>query len=658
MLDVALGTIYLFLVLTLMGIGPALQLFKSVDQALAVAPTIGLTMTTIVGTYLVLFNYPISIWANSWLITSITISLLLAFYQSLKIKKIPQQNKNLFILFIGIITTTFLLLMPMLAGGLDFTTLRGNGSDTFNYLTLAGYLQHEPYSWAQTTNIQTLINKHPSYAWASELLITRWSTALLLGWTAILSHIPLYRFEYGFTALLFMLSFGCLFCLTLRLSIKAQYSLIIAIALCTGFWAQHLMDIRAMSQMSALPLTLLLAIQVIDIEENQNSLLRQTWLGIILAAIILLYTEMLTLIILGLLLFFLNQLLRQRQTCRTLIKKYFFALFILLVIVTPVAYNYLLRYLAFQMAMAVGLKNSWYQAYFNWLYSKPLLGFWGFSYLTFSKATHLILEFLSITLTSLFLYSIWRVIVSGKNISTAVNLIFAFVLSAFIEFTFLYFQGQLWSAAKALSFSYIFIFLFITAFILEYFPRLVTNRFLILAGKYTVLTWIFIQIGLGCYRIQFANMKTPYPDYITYHAEYRQHDWDITSLTKALEENNIQVVGIQVSNTWVSEYLAFAWGWDRQVINLNGIIDRSHNLSQYFALAWDWKKLITHLNTALSNTHDKVLHQTSLSLPEYLIVSSNHPLLETAEILARNNELVLIKVHSDSQKKSTSIQTS
>lgn len=611
----------------------------------------GLGLTTLVGTYLVLLNYSIALWAIPWALIGSVASLLMVGLsmrkndRTLKLNTMP----NLVMISVGFIITCILILSPMIKGGLTFTVLRGNGSDTFNYLTMAGYLQHEPYFWMKSANLQMLIDKHPSYAWARELLMTRWSTAMLLGWTSQLSHVPLYRFEYGFTALFFLMTYGCIYCLAALLSLKTRYAVLCAIALCTGFWAQHLLDMRAMSQMSATPLMLLLTIFLIQIEENKSTPRLQLFLGVIFAAIGVLYIEMLALIFLSLAIFSLMLFFYRRNTLIEIIKKYIFAIILFVIIIAPISYEYLLRYLAFQTMIALSLKNTWHQAYFAWLYLNPLFGFWGFSYIATTKIWQLSLMGLSIGLSSLLLLAMLHIMTSGKKISSACILIVACIIALTIEFTILYCQGQLWAAGKAFSFYYPFIVLVVAVFALELLPKLRISSLLISTSKYLVITWLVIQCGLGFYRISAATSEQPFPTYLTYHGDYLQHDWNIDSLTKVLEEKNARSVGLLLPNHWTAEYFAFVWGWDRKVINSNGIVDRGNHLDRYLAIAWDWQALKNKMNAAPDNKQT-IYYQTVERAPEYLIVTADNHLLRKCAILSRNKEFALIKTPSNWKK--------
>lgn len=619
MLDISFATIEILIILSLIGIGPALLLLRQpLESCISLAPVLGLILTTLVGTYLIRLDYPISAWATPWTTLSIVISIGMCFFAQRSQLIIRDKQSDLKAFFSGLIFTSILLFIPMIIGGLTFTVLRGNGVDAFNYIAMAGLLQHEPFSWASTASIEALLNKHPTYLLAQDFLGTRWSTSVILGWGSTLLQLPLQRFEYGFTLLFFLMTYCCAFTFARLLLLKTRFTLLLSIAITVGFWGQFVLDIRAMSHISALPVFLFFLIQLLHIQEKGSTYLKQIGMGITLATIALLYVELIPFIILSLALFFGFQLLQQGETFFKLIKKYWLACLISILLFIPIAHTYLLRFFEAQVSNALSVKNTWDIAYFQWLYKRPLIGIWGLSYLEATPVfiVKFILKLLSILLSILFLFGFVHSIRKWKQNSVAINICCAFLMGTFTLFAYLLYQEQFWAAGKALSFGYPFLYFFIAGITLVSFSRLTSNNTLIMMGKSAVIFWLFLQCGLGCYRIYTAYTQSDYPRYTAYHGEYRKHDWNIQTLTKALVDNKAHTVGLLLPNQWMAEYLSYAWGWDFQVINLTGIISRSK----------------------LSDIQPK-----SPIYPEYLVVSTEYPGLAKAKIVARNQEIILIQ---------------
>lgn len=623
MLGIAINTIEIFVILSLIGIGPALVIFKNpLEFCFSIAPAIGLALSTLAGTYLIHLDYPISDWAIVWPAIAITISILLCIYSSYQ--KPPVNNySNIKALSFGLIVTSLLVFIPIIIGGLTFTVLRGNGSDTFNYITMAGYLQHEPFSWIHTATDKALIDKHPTYLSAKVLLKTRWSTSVILGWCSTLMRSPLERFEYGFTTLFFLITYCCTFSIALRLSLKKNYAALLAIAICVGFWAQFILDVRAMSQISALPLFVLFVLLLLHAEENNTNHIQQAAMAATIAAIAFLYIELLPLITLGLLLFFLNQLIRKQDTLINLIKKYWLVFTLSFLLLIPIAHTYLLHFFKSQITTAIHHKNNWDIVYFQWLYKQPLIGFWGLSSL--EAATSLItgkvlFNTISIILTIILLYGTIHSCVKWNKNKVGTNICIAFLLATGIEFSYLFFNGQFWAAGKALSFGYIFPSLLIAIFSLTNLFNSSKNKYFFRISQYTVLLWLIIQCGLSFYRIETARTQTDYYNYIGYHGLYRKHDWDISALTNIIKQKKPLSVGLSLPNIWTLEYFSFAWGWDTSIIDINGIGNESGKLIT--------KKILT-------------------SIPDYFVIPSDHYYFKQSKILAHNKEFLLIEKPKD-----------
>jgi len=569
MWDVINGTLWIFCLFTLMGLGTALLLFKhSFESALATAPTLGLINASFVGTYLVLLDLPIIAWSSQAAFAICALSLILSYiliYRNQVRFSMPSWG-----FFFGLGCTSILLLAPILVGGLSYTVLKGNGTDTFNYIIMGGYLTHEPLSWVHHASAEALINKHPAYGMAFTLFDnTRWSTAMLLGWTALLAHVPLYRFEFGFTVLFFIMAYGCTFCLVRFFRLSALYQVLLSIAICVGFWGQFVLDIRAMSQINILPLFLFLAWLIMAKSTNQVSKnVSNLILGLAVGSVALLYVEILPLFLLGCLFFFLSQLIMRKESLSNLIQQYWLALVVCIIALIP-ASHYLYAFLVRQIVYATHSKNDWDIAYFNWLYQNPLSGFLGLTSLKplLSKLSHLLLIPLAGALATLV------VLAYTRGTSLLIRLSLSFILAGLCEWLYLYCHDQLWAAGKAVSYVFPFIFLFIAGI----FTIQNQNRVFKLM-RYSVLTWIVIQCGFGFYRIHNAAEGKDYRNYISNHGYYLQHTWEIDTIAQALKDRHVESVALHVSDPWLTEYLALALGWEIPTINLNGVTDRGNNL--------------------------------------------------------------------------------
>jgi hypothetical protein len=626
MFDVVFGIILNLLAFTLIGIGPSLFLLSSenrLEAAAAIAPAFGFAMTSIACTYLTLLDYPVSDWTGIWLVAGAFISLVLCVAAFLKGRARHTSVNRQFFLFlaVGIVVTMILVTTPMVIGGLHFTVLRGNGADSFNYITLGRYLDHEPYSWAKSASFQALIDRDPSYPIAEKLLNYRWTTSAMLAWTARIAHVPIYRFEYGYTLLSFISSFGLIFFLSLMTGMRRIYALFVALAICVGFWAQFVLDTRAFSQIDALCMVLLLVLLIARIEGTsaKAAIGEYVLVGIILLAIILLYIEIIPLVVSGMAIFWGVKFLHKRYLIRKSIW-YLLSFAIALAGVLP-AKAVLFPYLKNQLVSAAGVKNDWHNYFFRWFYSDPVTGLWGLPSPQLVPI-RIVISLLGILLSLLLLYAMINVIFfKKKEYPSAVFLIASFALASFIAFFYLFFNDRLWAAGKVLSVGYPYILLLPIAFGLttaqDQTFTLSTALKKIIKGA--IVLWILIQIALGIYRWTIPLNGKEYPKYIVHHDDYRRHDWNITALADALHDTRNASVWIAVSSRWVAEYLGFVFGDRCKLLNLSKI--------RYLEIS----------------------PPMPAQMPQYLILDKVFNTDDmSSKFIAQNSELLLIKVEKKS----------
>jgi hypothetical protein len=277
------------------------------------------------------------------------------------------------------VLTLALSVAPQLWGGLPFSVLRGNGSDSFNYVTAANYLDHEPFSWASHVDPQTLVNRDQSYQRAEELLGARWGTYMMLAFSSRVAQVPPYVFEYCFSLLCLLISFAPAFLYARSLALRPAYAVLTAGAICVGFWAQIILDTRAQSQLNSIPVLLLI---MLLISRLQNRLAgRASWgeyalLGLCVAALAFLYIEITPLAVLALLLFA-SSYIRSGRSAWPAGLGYLLAAVLALLATSP-QWPLLFNFASGQFAFAASAPLSWHLAYYRWFYLNPMAGFWGF----------------------------------------------------------------------------------------------------------------------------------------------------------------------------------------------------------------------------------------------------------------------------------------
>ena len=101
--------------------------------SIALAPAAGFAITSLISTYLILLDFPVRVWfifyVLFWVIINTGFFLYFVLRNNLKSVRTFQSDKNIIWLSSGISLTALVVALPMLLGGSQFTTLRGNGTD-------------------------------------------------------------------------------------------------------------------------------------------------------------------------------------------------------------------------------------------------------------------------------------------------------------------------------------------------------------------------------------------------------------------------------------------------------------------------------------------------------------------------------------------------
>jgi len=580
-----LGLILNLFVFAGIGLGPCLYFFnknRGLTLPVMLAPICGFVLVSIFGTYLTLRDIPVAMWCLPLvLFAGVTSMVLTIKYASWKQTLRFQINRRWLLSTIGgLLLTTLLVISPLWIGGVQYSTLRGNGTDSFNYTIVAGYLDHEPFSWAMHTDPQTLVDRHPGYERARQLLGTRWTTPMMLAFMSCLAGVPPYQFEYVFSAICFLLAYGpAIMFARYLLRLRPTYTILTASVICFGFWAQLILDMRADSQQCSIPILLLLVFLVVHIETNHEDIAWREYvlIGGTTTALVFHYPEIMPMIIFGLTIYIAIRIVQLRSIPRHVLRGCAIALAIAVACTLPNA-EVLLSFAKAQLSFALNGTNNWHLAYFKWLYTDPFTGLWGFGpFVGFNcwigYILHLIAFMFGVSLTVIFVGAVASIMRSGKE-KRGLLLVALLSLTAIAQFVYLFTQGQLWAGAKGLSFGYPYITLCVAGFALRHesyrtawqFRR---THFLVTC----TIGWMLAQVGLAMWRPITAFIGKDYANYISEHGEYRRHNWNVAPFRKIFQTQRRLTVWSDVQNPWVSEYLGLALGWDVNLINLGASRD-------------------------------------------------------------------------------------
>lgn len=564
MWDVVLSLVFLFFIFLFIGLGPTCFFFKhtiSFEKFVIFSPVLGYIFTMMIGVYLTLLDFPVNSWVHIYLFLAIIISVILFRYnyQEIKIFNID---------IIGLYVLVFLILIiPMLVGGIQYTIFRGNGTDSFNYMSMAGFLQYEHWSLLEKASFNDLLNKHASYPLAKVLLTERWATSLVLAYFSSLVKIPIYRLEYAYNLLFFWMSSGLFYLFAKGIVKKKIYiDFFIAIICSTGFWAQLILDTRAMSQMSVLPVILLFFYLFVDLRKNYFSIL--LLMGILGSSIVFLYVEILPILILSLGLYVLFECSLQNDW-KTVFKSLGIILIVSILFLLP-SFNFLLLFFEKQFHLAMENKITWHLAYFSWLYDFPLSGFWGLGpFCVFNFIIRCLFIF-SFLMSIVFFYGLNIFFLKNKNRYMVLSSCVSWV--GLIIFIFLYYKKQYWAAGKILSYVYpFFIFSFLGSM------ELISRASFKIILNVILYIWISSQLILAFLRIPLAITHKEFSHYILGHGYYRKHDYE----DQPFQNLNCQIIKIDLNDGWLEEYFNLVFGWRYKIINMHGVHDRQNHVIGY-----------------------------------------------------------------------------
>jgi hypothetical protein len=544
---------------------------------------------------------------------SVLIFLFFIFNNPSKVKELISGEHDLPWLIAGFVIVSVLAVLPMLAGGIQFTTFRGNGADAVNYMTMAGYLDREPYSWKNTASIDELIEKDRSYPLAVNLLGSRWTTSALLAFTSREANLPIYQFEYPYTLLFFIMAFGPSYIFGKRLRLGQYFGFAVALVICNGFWAQFVLDTRAFSEINSIPLILSMGVFLIEgLDQKRIQLYKEpVLLGIFFISLVFSYIEIVPLCILSIILFLIILLLK-RELSRNLLAPLSIILIVVLLGSLPL-YSMLSRFIDHQLNYASNIANDWHEYFYPWLYNKPLIGFWGLTPLTFfsyiptsfvlGQLIEALLTIVGIVLFAIILLSVFWIF---RSKAEDIPLIFvvSFVDAAFAEFLFLYTKGQFWAAGKSLAFGYPFFILLVTGIGLGT-NWLSISRFINQSFKLAVTLWILVQLCLGLARIYIAASGIEFVNYTGNHGEYRAQDYDLSPINNVLKNEPRAIIWLAIPDVWLSEHVNLAFGQNYHVIDTQGVTDHEGQLMGYQEMSNLPDYILTERSSLRSNKNWK-----------------------------------------------------
>jgi hypothetical protein len=472
-----LGYITLFLV----GIGPSIWFMspqnpKRIALALCIAPVVGLAETGLIFYPLILNDQIIQHSAYPVILLLLMISISLLFWD---IRHNPNHYKRIaagkdaLLVGAGFLISIGLLLLSPLMGGESSQFWQGNPWDANGYLGMARYAQIAPVSYSSLPDqFQTLTNIDPtlSAVFSNQLIFARPAASNTLAWLSTLFNIPLYSGYYFIKLLYLILIFGVTVAICIRLKMPLRWVVACAIVLTVGFWSVFVLDIDALSALSALPINLLILFAGLCLEQEapDKLLSRQRVLfGLALAAGMVFYPESFMEIIGAIGIYYILRVVHgpfQLHRIVQLILGLASTIIITLLLQLP-DLSTTLKFLYGQASFASSpLTIPWARTYFPWLYQSNnlLRDFWGLHFFQFSNTTTSSVLWLATSLlgAALVLVLCWGIVrsVIRRSLPFENKLLTAFLISFLgIAVAFLFLRQQLWLAGKALSYGFSFV---------------------------------------------------------------------------------------------------------------------------------------------------------------------------------------------------------
>lgn len=284
----SIAMLWAFLVLGVIGLGPAFWFLSSRERALryalAIAPALGFALIAIIGFPLYRFVAPVRVWA-------LPVSLLLAIgslalvFRELKTRQPLEElrdNWRLALLPAAFVAVCYVILLsPLVLNGIQYAIFRSNPSDAFYYMTLAEtarvvdwhtLLQGATFDVSNIDGMKKLAEISPTALFNARLLtrVSQLNEPIILAWSAQISGVSIFRFYYAFHLLALALTLPLSIAIGDLLGLPKPLKYLGAAAIMLGFWTKFVLEIDAGAENSTVPLFLLFVFAWLHLEQHPN----------------------------------------------------------------------------------------------------------------------------------------------------------------------------------------------------------------------------------------------------------------------------------------------------------------------------------------------------------------------------------------------------
>ena len=534
----------------------------------AISPVIGLAVLTLLTTYLGLLGIPLGAASKN-----IALGIVILAAISLASRPGPVFEKNgilrLVEYLVPLFVTALLIALPFIIGGYQFAILRGNGTDAFNYVTMADGLSRFPLDWILTQTKETLSAQSPNFSLAQDLLKTRWSTSALLAFASGAFGISPVEFEYVFTLTLMLVLFNALVGALSATRSLTQLTVWLPVVFVVGFWGQFTLDIRAFSQIASLPILVLLIGWLLSHADRPGPIFRYgvSLTAILFAALFFQYPEIVVAFLPGAGLIFLIRLWRAHKESGLTAEDVMALVsvsFVTLLLSAPLI-KFVIGFAFEQGRFAVNKSLGWEGAYFAWM-KNPIRGLWGMgvnpglgsSYLDNAFAVVAFIIALGLTLGVAFRAAMLvqtRQRMHGNLPEMGLLLLAA---SGLMGGVVLVARENIWAAGKVLSYFAILIPIWMAIY-LSTRKSVVSSSRLYKAASHilwvSIFAWGAMNLVLAVARVAHATNGSDFPGYIAQHGEYRRVNAEAIARTPYFNCPMGSSIAIFEPTVWGREFL-------------------------------------------------------------------------------------------------------
>jgi hypothetical protein len=584
----ALGimAVLFFLIFTAIGIGPALALRKAHPADLKswlLAPAVGFVLISIAVTALVDCQLPIEKFAMALAVVALIVSAGLIYWrwQAATSESLVVDESEWTWAIGAVLVGTVLVALPVQIGGWWFNHFRGNGWDSYNYVTMTGALVHEPMNWLRHADVQALLAKNGAYPNASGLLQSRWTTSALLGWLSCLTGMRYFVLEPAYGAMHLMLAMGPVFLVCRGLGAPVRWAFVITILVTCGFDAQFSLDLRSLSQLNSFPiLMLILAVWPDAAKRYSWNPLVGDRLMLLLAfgALGLDYIELVPMILLGLIIAsgmaWFRMAGQLKQTASALLPAVLgvgLAAGLAPVVITFFGSEA-------HSVTATDERARWLYTQHGWLASAPHTGFWGLTHLDagihgwWSTPVAVLTLLIASVLTALLLMQLWSVFTT-RSATMADFVLAGVIVAGLAQAGGMLLIHQYWAAVKGVGYVAPFCLLAVIAWWVG------KNR----AAWAAAPVRQFFSAGVGLFafsqgwaallRIVLVASHSDYLGYIYHLTEYGARDLDVSPIRSALAgQKPTTRVGLMIPDVWMARMARLEFGWDWRVVEPLGVV--------------------------------------------------------------------------------------